>query len=338
MTARARKPVAGRTSGESGALVSTNGLGLHEGWAAWNDAISTTYCELGLQVERPYEMFDGNIHLRRIGDLGFSWMRSSPHSVVRTPAMISSDDNTDFLFCLVTRGYGEVAQGERSCRLHSGTGTILDSDRPFEFRLPDDFEQVVVRIPRAQLLARLPESVLAASTARTVGDNGIGGLFTCFVQQVPKLDAASLTRSSPVLAGSTLDLLTEAVTAGAAATGTTELVRHADLRRAKAALRATMHDPDQPIEDLCRDLGMSRRHLQSLFHEAGTTPSAWLQIQRVERARQLLRTTKMTAEDIARRCGFRDYSHFHRTFRSQVGQTPGTFRKSASTNLTPRIE
>ncbi|MCE0765770.1 AraC family transcriptional regulator [Pseudonocardia kujensis] len=329
MAAGAGEPGAGRTAPGSVALVSTNGLDPREGRALWSEAISSQYCELDLHVPRPSQRFDGSLFSRPVGGLDFTWMMSAPHTVVRSPAMIASDGRQDFLLCLVTQGYAEVTQDGRTCRLRDGAVTVLDCDRPFEFRLPHDFEQVVVRVPRERMLARLPESTLAGTTACAVpGRSGIGGMLSQFVQQVPRLDPASVRRSSPVLVGSTLDLLVEALTAGPAVTGTTQQARLRDLQRAKAALREGLHDAERSMTQVCRELGMSQRHLQTLFAEAGTTPSAWLVRERIGRAGQLLRTTDLTAEDIARRCGFRDYSHFHRTFRRQVGMTPGAFRKA----------
>lgn len=312
------------------ALVSTEGLGSREGPAAWSEAISTKFCELDLRLERPHQRFESSLYAMPVGELDFTWMWSAPHTVVRSPSMIASDRRSDFLLCLVTRGLGEVRQGDRHCVLRDGSLTMLDCDQPFEFRLPDDFEQIVVRVPRDRLLARLPESALAQATACAIpGGTGIGGMLSCLVQQVPGLDPTSVGRSSPVLVGSTLDLLIEALTAGPAVTWTTELARRSDLQRARTALMACMHDAEQTMVDVCRDLGMSQRHLQTLFHDAGTTPTAWLQQERIGRARQMLRTTKLSTEAIAQRCGFRDYSHFHRTFRRHVGLAPGAYRKAA---------
>ncbi|MFC4948677.1 AraC family transcriptional regulator [Pseudonocardia sp. GCM10023141] len=317
------------TPGGSVALVTTTGLGPREGRAVWSDAIASQYCELDLTIARPDQRFDSSLFSRPVGGLDFTWMQSAAHTVVRTPAMIASDGRADFLLCLVTRGLAEVRQDDRTCVLSDGAVTLLDCEQPFEFRLPQDFEQVVVRVPRGQLLARLPESALSGTTARALpGRSGIGGMLSQFVQQVPRLDAESVQRSSPVLVGSTLDLLMEALTARLAATGSAELARRADLQRAKAVLRAGLHDADRSMAAVCRELGTSQRRLQTLFADTGTTPSEWLLQERVERARQLLRTTALTAEEIAYRCGFREYSHFHRTFRKRVGMAPGAFRKS----------
>lgn len=339
MAAGAGKPGVERTApGGSVALVSTTGLGPREGRELWSDAISSQYCELDLTIARPDQRFDSSLFSRPVGGLDFTWMQSAAHTVVRTPAMITSDGRADFLLCLVTRGVAEVRQDGRTCLLRDGAVTLLDCDRPFEFRLPQDFEQVVVRVPRDRLLARLPESALSRTTAYVVpGRSGIGGMLSQFVQQVPRLDPESVRRSSPVLVGSTLDLLMEALSTGPAATGTTELARRADLQRAKAVLRAGMHDADRSMVAVCRELGTSQRRLQTLFADAGTTPSAWLVQERIGRARQLLRTTSSTAEEIAYRCGFRDYSHFHRTFRRHVGMAPGAFRRASldSTNAGP---
>lgn len=316
-----------RTEG-SVALVSTTGMDPRAGRALWSETISSQYCELDLHA--PKGRFDSSLFSRPVGGLDFTWMMSAPHTVVRSPAMIASDGRADFLLCLVTQGFADVRQDGRTCVVQDGAVTLVDCDRPFRFGLPQNFEQVVVRVPREQLLARLPESVLAESTACTLpGRAGIGGMLSQFVQQVPRLDPASVRRSHAVLVGSTLDLLVEALTAGPAPTGAAERARREDLRRAQAVLREGLHDGERTMLEVCRALGISQRRLQTLFGEAGTTPSAWLQEERIARARQLLHTTELTTEDVAHQCGFRDYSHFHRTFRKHVGMTPGAFRRQS---------
>lgn len=327
MTPGAQDPGSARRAAGVEVVVSTDGLPAGDASSAWGDAINARYCEVDLQVERRQQVFDGLLQAVPVGDLDFTWMRSSPHRVVRSPAMIRSDGHSEFLLCQVTRGAGVIHQDGRSCTLHDGSLTLLDCDRPFRFDLPEEFEQIIVRVPRAQLLARLPESAVAAVTAHTVaGHSGIGGVLSMLIQQVLRLDPGSMNRSATTLATSTVDLLLDAVTAGPVITGAAQRAHVQDLQRAKKVLRSGLHDAERTMDDVCLELGVSRRYLQTLFQKVGGTPSGWLREARLDRARHLLTTTRLTAEMVAERCGFKDYSHFHRTFKAHTGIPPGAFR------------
>jgi AraC-like DNA-binding protein len=52
-----------------------------------------------------------------------------------------------------------------------------------------------------------------------------------------------------------------------------------------------------------------------------------LLLQRVLRAKSLLRDPMRPLSDIATACGFADQSHFTRVFTSLVGASPGAWRK-----------
>ena len=67
------------------------------------------------------------------------------------------------------------------------------------------------------------------------------------------------------------------------------------------------------------------RHFEKAF---GLTPLAWLQQQRAERARGLIRRGASLAQAAAS-CGFADQSHMTRLFTRQFGFTPGAWQKAA---------
>jgi transcriptional regulator GlxA family with amidase domain len=58
----------------------------------------------------------------------------------------------------------------------------------------------------------------------------------------------------------------------------------------------------------------------------GVTPHQYLAAQRIERAKQLLRSTSLTPSEVALSTGFADQSHFTKVFRRIAGTTPGRFR------------
>ena len=83
------------------------------------------------------------------------------------------------------------------------------------------------------------------------------------------------------------------------------------------------------IADVAEACGESLRQLQRRFHSAfGTTPQEFLIKTRVLSAARLLEETRLTASEIAQRCGFVDASSFAGQFRQRTGMTPLAYRRA----------
>ncbi len=82
------------------------------------------------------------------------------------------------------------------------------------------------------------------------------------------------------------------------------------------------------VNDLVRMLSISRRHLETRFHEVlGRTPLQEIHKIQIDAADRLLRTTELPLKTIALRTGFRDANHLTRAFSSRRGVAPATYRK-----------
>ncbi|AJQ93437.1 araC-type DNA-binding domain-containing protein [Gynuella sunshinyii YC6258] len=74
---------------------------------------------------------------------------------------------------------------------------------------------------------------------------------------------------------------------------------------------------------------VSVRQLHQLFiRHVGLSPGQYIQQQRMQRASQLLTTTRLTVQQIADQCGYQNLSAFSDRFRQLYGQSPSTFRLS----------
>lgn len=86
-----------------------------------------------------------------------------------------------------------------------------------------------------------------------------------------------------------------------------------------------------PVEHLARRARMSRRNFDRRFREiTGTAPATWLTHQRVMRAQQLLESTSLPVEEVARQCGFATGAALRPHFRRIVGIAPAAYRVSFS--------
>ena len=84
------------------------------------------------------------------------------------------------------------------------------------------------------------------------------------------------------------------------------------------------------VTELARRLKVSREHLTRCFtRKVGITPYQFMLQQRVDVAKDHLRNTTLTAEQIAHRLGFKSAAQFNLVFKRVVGQTPGGWRAGA---------
>ena len=92
-------------------------------------------------------------------------------------------------------------------------------------------------------------------------------------------------------------------------------------------LHAHLHEP-LSVEAIARLAAMSPRTLARRFRDTtGTTPMRWLIHQRVARAQELLTTTDLPVEAIARRVGVGTAANLRQHFRAATGVSPATYRR-----------
>ncbi|GHA15417.1 GlxA family transcriptional regulator [Streptomyces echinoruber] len=94
-----------------------------------------------------------------------------------------------------------------------------------------------------------------------------------------------------------------------------------------------MRHLDQPITlaDLARRAGVSVRTLTRRFHtESGVSPLQWLLHQRIERAKELLETTTLPMDRVARACGLGTADSLRAHLVRRTGLTPSAYRAQFS--------
>lgn len=87
---------------------------------------------------------------------------------------------------------------------------------------------------------------------------------------------------------------------------------------------------DQPllIDALAPRFGFGVRNFMRRFKEAtGYTPLAYLQTLRLEKAKHLLESTRMSLDSITLKVGYEDSNSFRRLFQQRVGLLPASYRK-----------
>jgi AraC family transcriptional regulator len=88
------------------------------------------------------------------------------------------------------------------------------------------------------------------------------------------------------------------------------------------------------VEDLAGIVSLSAAHFCRAFKKSfSATPHAYIVSRRVERAQELMRTTRTPLSQIALDCGFADQTHLSKLFRRLTGRTPNNWRRTYTLGL-----
>ena len=88
------------------------------------------------------------------------------------------------------------------------------------------------------------------------------------------------------------------------------------------------------MDEVADKVGLSHRSFMRRFKKAtGETPLSYLQRVRIETAKELLRNTTLSIEQVSYRIGYEDSSYFNRLFKRAVSETPGAFRNKVAKKI-----
>ena len=86
--------------------------------------------------------------------------------------------------------------------------------------------------------------------------------------------------------------------------------------------------------DIAATVHISSSHLRHIFkREIGTSPTRYVKLVRLRRAKELLETSLLSVKEVMSAVGLNDLSHFVREYKVLFGQTPSETRTSPKTKL-----
>ena len=222
-----------------------------------------------------------------------------------------------------------AARDTRLCAV--GTGSFLLAEAGLLDHKPATthwfyFDQFARRYPQVQLQRRhlITEAgnIFCAGSVNSVADLTIHFIELYYGAQIARKVEAQF---SPEIRR---PFESHAYSAGGSDVHSDELIVQAqDLLRSRynEALR---------IPAIAQELGTSARSLNRRFKAAtGLSPSAYLQHQRLNTARDLLRTSNLSVTEVALAVGYNDSDYFCRLFRNAMKQTPSDYRASVRGKL-----
>lgn len=106
--------------------------------------------------------------------------------------------------------------------------------------------------------------------------------------------------------------------------------------KVRLALRYVHDNLDRrvSVSEIAAQVHLSRRQLARLFAQhIGTSPGAYIEQARLNRAKALLEHTGTAIKRIATTVGYGSVHHFSRAFSRQVGRSPGAYREACTRDV-----
>lgn len=235
----------------------------------------------------------------------------------------------DSLFLkLVTCGRATFEQNGEQRIFHSGDLVIVDPARSFIESVDEGTQLIVLTCPKAALRERGYRSELNHWIAPDPGSADVRMVLD-MVRLIASYHHRLEASTKALLSRQILDLMDVVINRGDTSVQgrTSEAVRF----RVKRYISEHLGDDGLDAATIANGVGLSASYLHRLFREESTPLMRYVWNQRLERARDMLRTSKqdrLRVDEVAWRCGFSSAAHFSRLFRQHYGFSPRQFRES----------
>lgn len=100
------------------------------------------------------------------------------------------------------------------------------------------------------------------------------------------------------------------------------------VKKAVALVEANISTSEFLVEDLCREMGMSRVYFyKKILSLTDKTPSEFIRFIRLKRAADLLEKSQLFVNEVAFQVGFNDPKYFRKYFKDEFGISPNEYKK-----------
>ncbi len=289
----------------------------------WREVACRAFVDLECHARRS-ATFSANIRSGSFAGLGLSVVQSDACEVHRTRQGIARSGEDALLLSVQLEGSSALEQDGREARLGPGDFALYDTRRPYRLKVNAGTAQLVLKIPRKALEARLGHT--AGYTAKGIAaGKPLGGLASGFLRGLPSRAGALQPWCQAKLAEQALDLVALSCAhdlrpgnallsaAGAAA-----------LLNLKAAIESSLFDPALTPSRAAAAAGISVRQANALLAREDTSLERHILERRLQRCRAALEDVALahrTIAEIAFAWGFASASHFSHRFKERFGAT-----------------
>lgn len=294
----------------------------------WQDSANRLFPSTILTGSEGEEFF-GSVTWMEFGEVVMADFVSTAMEIQRNDEQICNNDKW-YEVCLQVEGDCRLKQGGRTAHVRPREMVLYDSQQPYRMTFAGPYRQIALKLPRCLLQDRVP--CLETLIVRPISGQSLPGrfLFDFIITMCDvKRESARETLISR-LESHVIELLATALSE-IASEQPLSASRQAQLARVKAYILEHLDEPSLCPSEISRAQSISIRSLYELFESEDLQVSKWIKAQRLERIRRDLSDNMLMAwpiTTIALRRGFKDFSHFSRTFRAQYGISPRAYRQS----------
>ncbi|HEY3725953.1 MAG TPA: helix-turn-helix domain-containing protein [Solirubrobacteraceae bacterium] len=298
----------------------------------WASASCQAYHPLQIRADGTGS-FAARMWGNRLASIALFRVAASPNVMRRTRKDIAAGDDETLHFSLVLHGILHGAQQDRSSVLGPGDMTTYDTSQPTVFQAPEDFDLLVLKLPKAILGRDVTNKLSRLTAVRIAGGSGLPRLAArFFCGTAAGLADGSIDQADANLAEHVIDLVRRLYLDLEAAPGNHPRCRGDLYLQAKAYIQAHLGDPDLDPERVARACFVSTRYLHRVFADEDRTVAEWIRSERLEHCRRNLLDPGLSHQPIsaiATRWGLPNASHFSRLFHRAYGCSPRDFRHGA---------
>ena len=301
----------------------TDDVAPRERFDFWHEVICTAYVRLEAETLPSDNPFHAEISMAEMGPLTLSRVRSEPHAVQRSPALISAEPRDEILVSVQLRGEAVVQQDSRQAILKPGDFAMYDTTRPYDLIMREQFEMLVLQCDRQVLTERCPAPE-HLTAIRMANDSKVTAPVSSFFRSLEPVALGEDNAVSRQLATSALDLLGVAL-ADQLGSDNSKASHTQHFLRACTYINAYASDPDLTPARIASAVGISVRYLHAIFREHDMTVNRYLIKRRLTRCHDDLlnpHNASRTITEIALMNGFKTSAHFSRSFTEAYGATP----------------
>jgi AraC family transcriptional activator of tynA and feaB len=312
-------------------LFSTNDVHPRDGYDYYHEVLCKRIIEHDCTPESP-QRFRAELQAGALADVDIVYYENEPMLNDVTVRHVAHANADELLVRRQIAGVFVAEQDSREVVLEAGDITLFDPRRPMRGKYLEGSKQLVLRVPRRQLEARVGNvrQMTAHSIKPSQAEHRLTSAFLAMLPtHADKLDSVT----ADIVRDQALDLVAVSL-AKVMDGGRPRLssARSLALVSVRAAIEARLTDPTLNAETVAAAAGVSVRYANAVLAEDDTSIMRLVQARRLERCRRALEDpsqTHRTISEIAYGWGFSDMTHFGRRFREAYGVLPSEYRRRA---------
>jgi AraC-like DNA-binding protein len=308
---------------------STNTVHPRDRFDFWHSVACRSYVEHECRPGQP-SSFEGHIDIAPLAHTSLSTYSNTPARIWRTPRQFTRARSDDLYLCLQINGTCRISQDGRDASLQPGDFCLADTAGAYVFTYPVHSSQLVLKIERKQLEARVPDfrSMIAVAIRSR---EATGGLASGFIRMLPCYRDSISGLAEQRIADQAVDLAALALSEVAGKSGVRLSSASATaLLRLRRTVESTLSQRGLRCSEVAAAAGMSLRYANHLLLQEGTSLERYIQRRRLEKCREALRDpgqSHRSVGEIAFSWGFSDASHFARSFKTAYGVSARDYRR-----------